>query len=232
MPGYPLADAVALWPMNLLRGIDIRDLSGNNNHGIFAAADPPRWINDYINFDAGVERIVVPHSNTIDFDTEGFFVTVCFRTTSVDYQYIVNKNYGGAGVEWYAIVMLTTGRVAFQIDDGAVLVNATSTVIVSNDGEWHIATGIRNTNTGNVELYIDGIICNIAPPDIAGSIANNGNLFIGCRADLLVTRDFTGDIRFVNIHHYVPQPSKVALSHQEPYCMYPENIMPEFGIVA
>ncbi len=226
MPGYPLADAAALWPMNSL-GDRIFDLSGNRNRGMFSVADPPRWIADYINFDVGVERILVLHNSTIDFATEAFFVTVCFRTTNVGNQYMISKNYGGVGVAWYAVI-INGGELSFQIDDGVTVSFAIESIKRFNDGEWHIVTGIRNTITGNMEIYIDGVIGDTANPDLTGSIANAGNLFIGCRADLHVTRDFVGDIRFVNIHHYSPEPSEIALSHREPYCMYPEKTGLEF----
>ncbi len=216
---------VGFWLFNEGSGNTVFDLSGNNSTGTFAAANPPRWQADYINFDSGVERILVPHKSVIDFSAEAFSIVMGFRTTSADNQYVINKNYGGSSVPWY-LLGIYLGKPNFIVDDGTTIaaVDADNTF---NDGEWHISAGVRNVSTGKIEIYVDGILAATPLTDNTGSVSNTGDLYIGCRADLNAGRDFTGDLKFVYIYNRVLLSGEVALLHREPFCMFGRVNRPE-----
>lgn len=202
----------AHWTMDSadISGTTLHDVSGNNDGTIHGASQTPGMINEALAFNGDGDYVKVPHSSSIDFADEDFSVSVWFKTTTGSvHNYILSKNYGGAGVKWYGINILPgTPTIKCYVDDGTnnSKVNTTGSY---NDGAWHHLVFVRDTTANKLIAYIDGG-WNAEVADMSGSIANTGALTIGARADLGTGRFFDGAIDDPRIYNYALSLSEVA----------------------
>ena len=218
---------VAWWTMDTadISGSTLYDVSGNNNDGtIYGAVSTPGIINEALSFNGTIDHVDVAHASSIDFADEDFSVSVWFKTLSVATRnYILSKNYGDEGVAWYGINILPDERaIICYVDDGVnnSMVNTTNSY---NDGAWHHLVFVRNTTTNKLIAYVDGE-WNAENTDISGSIANNGILTIGARADLETGRFFDGSIDDIRIYKYALTLEEVKTLYGIEYDIIIKNI--------
>lgn len=220
MPGHPLADAVGLWSMNSL-GNQVFDLSGNNHKGILVGATS--WSEGKFGFALlgdSVNTCVTLSSPVIAATSDFVFV---FWVNPSD-------SSGGNLATQYGVGQ--DGRLAFQ--HGANTVNKFKYFIAHAAGvnvdfesnntfladNWYQVIYRRDGNY--FSLYVDGVL--------EGSQIENGvSVYQGANTKMGI-RDGLTDHAI--LYNRALSATKRSLLYREPFCMFPEPIMREFGIAA
>jgi hypothetical protein len=131
---------------------DIRDYSGNSNHGINYGAN---WSNDSIGkslmFNGIDNYLQILSSNSLGLSNAIGSVSCQIKTTvsGVQRDILVKGT-----TTWWLLRLRTDGVVRVQLYDGATQLKRDSTKIV-NDGKWHLVTSTFR-NGESCYLYIDG----------------------------------------------------------------------------
>lgn len=227
MPGHPLADAIGLWPMNSL-GNKVFDSSGNGNIGIFTgdvswvtgkyglALDFP-GTNDYITFAhsqcfAFNDAFTIHLRGRVDTDFDGMFLYHYDPVTQdgyyIQYEDADNKIYGVVFVGGLAILCET--NVAITL------------------GQTYDITFVRDS-AGFCTLYLDAV-AQTDTDTLAGAIDSTDPIYLGCNR--VLAKDLDGQIEYVILYNRALFASEIDFLCREPFCMFSENIMPEFGIAA
>lgn len=233
MPGHLLADAVALWPMNSL-GNKVFDLSGNNNIGTFGAgAASPSWIDGKFGYElrfiaGNSQRVTIPDKDLFTFAGDFSLVTYVLHNISGGNQPLLNKSGGAGNREWQlGINTAQAQEIAFVIGNAA----GNWDLVMRRGGTlsagYHLIVGTLQGTTATI--YLDGI------QQGATGVYGGGNLKNTAQAVELgkaTTSYLSGRMCFSMIYPRALSLFETAQISREPFCMYPEMIMAELGIVA
>lgn len=211
-PFNPIAKKlVSAWFLNERGGVIAHDI--RNKFNATMDANAPRWIPEGLNFDSGVEFLSAPHNSLFNVGTKGITVTAKVRCTSAESMYVVNKNYGGGGVKWWALQVQNQAN--FYMDDGTTAVFAHGTSLINYPKKWHTITGVRDDN-GNLYIYVDGIDETETPVSQSNDCDSSNGIVIGGRYDESVARDFIGDIEYVMVFNEALTPNEVRALYIDP----------------
>ena len=140
---------------------------------------------------------------------------------------------GGSG-RWYAGKGLVDGETRENAADFGTALNAgkfslgignpdttlTSTIPI-NDGVWHHVVATRNSTTGIMQVFVDGVLNNSKNgpkgPRTATRNLRIGSIQTGCGAGF-----FKGAIDQVQIYDYVLTPSEVAYNYNHSRMLIPQ----------
>jgi hypothetical protein len=131
-------------------------------------------------------------------------VSSWFKTSDSGTQMVIvgrGHVYSSSLSSW-CIFRRTNNGIAVQLRSGSAYQYVLSTATTYNDGKWHNVFFTRETSSGNLKLYIDGVL---AAPTTTGvtSVLDNEtqNTYIG--ADTQPAEYFNGDIDEVAIWNKV-----------------------------
>ncbi len=230
MPGHPLADAAAIWPMSSL-GNKVFDLSGNN-YGMDFINSPiwsPGKFGSSILFDDGSSQYL-QRTDVLGITGYPFSFACWFNSNDQSVNNTLMAFCGDAGHPIFelrlrdpadsdVIALASDASVDFATSSSqwsantwshacGVFINGTSRAVYLNGGS-------KGTNTGESEYAVlDKFI-------IGGRIQDGASgLYM------------SGKIACAFVWNRALTDSEVALLYREPFCMFPETIMPEFGIAA
>lgn len=231
MPGRPLADAIGNWPMNSL-GNKIFDLSGNGNNGTLQnttvwtdGSYGPALEFDRLNAYVSIPVIsALPNWNT-------YTIVVYVNTTNSIHRMIaVSWGHGLTNTPYIILGKTFDNKLFFIHHDNA---GAGPTITASGptitDGKIHQLAIVRLAANSWI-AYVDGV--QIAT-DATNAGATTSNLTaIGVQIKGTPAYYWDDKIEMGSIYNRALTASEIALNNQDPFCMFPENIMPEFGIAA
>lgn len=197
---------VGLWGPGPAGGPLLYDKSGPDNNG--ALSTSATWAVDaergQVFHPISNSYAKVLHNSAIDFADVSFSVSLWFNATSISnaFNYILSKNFGGAGVKWYGLQILSDGTLQFTCDDGTDNVSVPTGAGFVSTGQWYHVVAVRAAApTDLMYLYVNGALENSIDSSAVGDTSNTGDLYLGIRADLDPNRDFNGlidDIRIYN----------------------------------
>lgn len=183
----PTLGLAGYWPFDG----NANDLSGNGNHGTVFGATPyfNRFgqANKAYKFDGVANKIVVPHSATIDMDNSSDFT---FSVWEKSYPGNLNaallikhfpnswNGYNFIGNSDNAGYCNTPGHIYFYVAAGAFQ-DACSDNSIMVDSSWHFLTGVYSSSANAVYFYVDGVL----QSDIGttgGTVSNTADLSFGC----------------------------------------------------
>lgn len=178
---------IGLWHFDEGIGLVAFDSSGNDIHGTLYG---PIWhlagmFGTALQFDH-VDYVEVLDNPILDFETDdSFSVEAWVKTTTKAHMIILAKR--NLADSWNDLYVLYGDynegivRAVFYLRESRspnISVYAKGTTDIS-DGEWHHVAGVRDTSTGHVSIYVDGIPYEEELGDPTGDISNAANLWIG-----------------------------------------------------
>ncbi len=232
MPGRPLADTVAIWPMNSL-GTKIFDLSGNGNTGteqVDSVWQPGKF--GTCRYFSGNDYIATPDSPVFDVGME-LTLSIWFNTTT-NMSFVRIFNHDASDYKYTLYITSDSGVLQFYVRTASGIFSAGNVDEGDGfyaDGIWHNLVGTYNGNfaTNNLKVYLDGVLLDTRSATNGGAIlAGDEGIQIGVTSTFF----FTGLLDIPSIYNRALSASEIEELYQEPFCMFPEPIMPEFGIVA
>ena len=163
-----------------------RDSSGNGFDGILV--NGPTWVDGIqekaLDFDGINDYVEVPDNNTLNFtENQSFTIGVWVRTSTGDDDTIVNKGQdsGFKDQPWYVLRILN-GKPEFRTHSDEPRDKSYNIIGDNkiNDGNWHHIAGVRNLETKNLYLFVDGKSATTpvdAPVDL--TLKSSDKLYIG-----------------------------------------------------
>jgi len=190
----------------------VADSSGNGNNGTSSINSniSNGWYGRARTFNGSNQVINVGNGSSLSPGSNSFTISAWIKTSSSTSQKIYAKDNCSSG-SLIQFDVQNTNIVRFQIGNSSrttSLVNSTSTVA---DGNWHHVVGMRDTASGTLKVYIDGVLDNSASDSIAGQSINNAvNATIG-RCGTFNTEVFNGSIDELRIYNTALTNSQVSL---------------------
>lgn len=231
MPGYPLADAVAFWPMNSLSD-KIFDLSGNDNVGIFGAgAASPSWVPGKFGSElklirASSQNIIVADKDLFTFAGDFSLVSYVLHNTAGGNQPILNKSGAAGNREWQlGINTAQAQEIAFVIGNAA----GNWDLVMRRGGKlsagYHLIVGTLQGTTATI--FLDGIQQGATGVYGGGGLKNTGqDVEIGG----VGAAYFDGRLCFSILFNRALLPSEIAQLYRELFCMFPEMMGTELMV--
>lgn len=148
-----------------------------------------------LNFDGVNDNVVIPHSSSINFNTnDNFTISLHVKipssnqpnTGAIDNS-ILEKVGSGAGYPYVIRYFNHTsgpgsnGKVYAARWNGSTAAVVTSAIAL-NDDSWHHIAFVKNGAT--LYLYVDGVLSSTTPDLTTGTTANTDPLYLGSRANL------------------------------------------------
>jgi len=212
--------------MNSL-GNKVFDLSGNgktgtlqgNTHWVLGKFGPALHCSE-----AGTS-ISVPHFPFYE-GIPAFSISLWAKSNTISLGEFLISNAGGGDDTFEFYIHGGNDNLTFQVWN---TLNETASgfatdAILGSDLDWHHFVGVFDSP--DVMVYLDSVIGNIIGNLSGNSQVTDNVLRIGYSSTNPVI------ISHVMIYNRALAASEIALLYREPFCMFPENIMPEFGIVA
>jgi len=165
-----------------------------------------------LSFDGNDDVVRVVESSTTDLGatTESYSVSAWIKTT-MDYSSngsVFSKN-DGTGAYPFDLYLNSSEFACFQISDGTNTPSACGSTAL-NDGNWHYLTGIRDTVTDKVYIYVDGTLINSATDTTTATAANDDDLSIGNAGASYTGADFNGTIDEVKFHDHARSAKQIV----------------------
>ncbi len=174
------------------------DLSGNNNNLLL---QNDAFVDSFgLNLDGTGDNGRISGSLT-NFDS--FTFSAWIRTTDTA-STIIRKGGTNGGDDYFPLVIfdITTGNLRLGV---SALENASDFTTITgstsiNDNDWHMVTGVRDTTSGYLYLYVDGVSDATPVSDgSSGTISPYHNLGIGAYyTDTNVADFFTGQMKIIS----------------------------------
>ena len=205
----------------------IIDQTGNHNATVistgpqlYADGAPDYAGGSALNFNpAGTNALSVPNDAALQnlfADGTSGTIEAMIRTTSADWQRLINKQQMGTSGYWY-LRLNNDGTLRFETVDttypssGFINRNLIGVTPV-NDGDWHHVALVvdSDTNPGqtDISVYVDYALDNHSLGSTVGDISNVADVLIGKRPDNV--RFFNGDIDFIKISDTALLPSEMV----------------------
>ena len=210
------------------------DLSGCRNTGnLHADTHPvPGRFGHALDFDGVGDYVDYPSLDLRSLITGAWVVRVKLNTVvsnkSIMQYYIDDANRGkififdsGLGVVF-----------AFNLRIGDVwVIRHYESTLVPVAGNWYQVAAVQNGS--NFKLYVNDIDQGVPGTDSGNWFGSIGNLWLARFDHSMGEQDgIDGVIDHAMIYSRELVQSGIAQPYREPFCMFPENIMPEFGISA
>lgn len=129
--------------------------SGSSSGAMSSADQVMGQIDGSLDFDGSDDRIVVPHSSSLNI-TGAFTLSGWFKAdTNMFNDGLIDKLGGISGKEGYRVVM-DGDRLEFRVGDGDTIKNAVGSTTGLNDNAWHHLAGVF-TPSASATLYLDAV---------------------------------------------------------------------------
>jgi hypothetical protein len=155
----------------------VADLSGNGHAGTLVA-DAAMTIEGIVLDGTGDCMLISPEITDIE------SITISAWIKSTDTKTIIRKGGTNAGSAYFPLwlVDLNANKLRFAVsaleDASDITLISSSTTV--NDGAWHMITATRNTITGYLNVYVDGVVDATPVADgTSGAISAYLPLYIG-----------------------------------------------------
>src|ERR1017187_9716986 len=130
------------------------------------------------------EIVVFPSNSFLDHTTDSFSVNYWFNALSQAGQWWcspIGKS-TGIGAGWIFLIDNTSDLLSFSIFDSTNNTASVGAKTSSDDGSWHMATGVVDRVAKLIHLYVDGVSVGSASIASIGSISNlNLPVWFGAR---------------------------------------------------
>ena len=161
----------------------IEDLSGNDNDGENHGAQPVEGIHGMALEYSGLDTwITIPDTPDLNFGEGESLTALCWAKIigppSGQGNLLAKYAVGAATTPFYGMFHNVSNQVhAYIRDAGGTLVDPWSQDVI-NDDEWHHLALVRDTDAGDVYLYVDGNL-DFEGADPTGDLSNDVPLSIG-----------------------------------------------------
>jgi hypothetical protein len=164
------------------------DSSGHSNNGHLGPNPPsngPQWYSELTKrgsallFDGADDYVEVPHSNTVDVDKDFTFEAWIKTAIAQTDSRIISKR---AWSNPWKELIIRNDKATITIGKGGIKgvdyleLSGTSSV---SDNKWHQIVGVRDSNTGKLFIYVDGMLEGQINDTINFSLKNTFPLTIG-----------------------------------------------------
>jgi len=157
-------------------GLTWYDLTSNSNNGTLVNGPTYDISNGSIVFDGINDYVDCGNNSTLDINK--LTISCWFKTTQTSFgtygAYLISKI--GTVRKWtYSLMMMPTGKIQFQKDDGInnPIITTTSSY---NDGSWY---NVNVSIDGAIRIYINGALVISGSDTTVNSTSNNNSLLIG-----------------------------------------------------
>lgn len=129
---------------------------------------------------------------SVSWGNSEFAVMVHFKTSSA---LTGRRVMVGKGTNFFTgwQLMLNNNRVRFLVEDAGGDSASAESSGTFNDGQWHVAVGVRDNDTDLIYLYVDGVLEDTASISSVDSLDNNNELFLGTIYQAGTPSQFSGD---------------------------------------
>ncbi len=161
----------------------IEDLSGNGNHGENHDAQPVEGIHGMaLEYSGATTWVSVADAPDLNFGEGEAFTAICWAKTmgppSGQGNILAKYDVNGGTTPFYGMFHNSNNQVhAYIRDGGEALLDLWSQDAI-NDDEWHHLALVRDTNVGDLYLYVDGNL-DSEGSDPSGDTSNDLPLVIG-----------------------------------------------------
>jgi hypothetical protein len=222
-----VAPPVAHWRFNETSGNIAHDTSANHNHGTLENMNDSAWTSgkygNGLAFDGVDDRVLVPHSPTIDFGDSDFAVCFWMNETPVSYehQYLVKGTIhayvGDPGTSTRYQIYYKNQTLRFAIDDGYVKSQLETSSSLFITGEWVHLAAVRDTVANEIRLYANADLAGVTA-DVTGDISQEENLCLGQANSLYAFPAIGGLIDDVRIYDFALTQAQIAsvMANEDP----------------
>jgi hypothetical protein len=218
------SDPILLWHFDESSGTTAHDSAGPYNSPVYGGATwTPGKSNNALYFDGANDYVRGPAISLNSFSV-AFWVKTTMSPLSSTGWWNGNGMVDAETREYvndWGTSLIDNGKVAFGVGNyyPEPTITIKSTTLV-NDGVWHFITGTRDRLTGQLLLYVDGLL---EAQGIGGRNALNSIQFIGVgnnSSDVLDNDEwFQGTIDEVMIYDRVLLPTEISTMVPEPATM-------------
>jgi hypothetical protein len=218
IPAGSFSDTVAVWHYDETSGNNVFDSSPYGNHGSATGTTiVPGRFGHARSFSGSYNYVYVPYPGTSSMNfgpSQSFTIRAWFNTTQTDTGEIIRR--GLAPVPGFALRILD-GHVQGIVgnrEDGFppdTLLRINSTRSDYNDGQWHVATLVRDRSVGRIYLYVDDQLA--APPmndNFPYPLSNDRPLTMGAWENFVRPTFYNGLLDEVSIMKGARHPVVVA----------------------
>jgi hypothetical protein len=208
------------WSMEDGRGDKVTDFSGRGNTGTLTnfalSTTTSNWNSGAqcargacLNFDGANDYVTSTASGIANLSA--FTVSTWFKTTTTANSDMFS-NGSSASLGPYIRITINrfaaTGRVTFELRDDAGASPIAISTNAYNDGNWHHAVAVRNTNTDH-KLYIDGVqVGSDVATTIGATTVDRQCIGVLCRTSN--SAYFTGSIDEVRVYSRALSPAEIT----------------------
>ncbi len=142
------------------------DSSGNGNNGKSCPSTTGPYggtvgkIGGAVTFDGSDDYIAVPSSTSLNLATNMTVSAWVKSSDTTNSSRLIISKWNGGGAKNYWFGRLFDRTIGFQVDGGGQNVFTPDTTVV--DGNWHLVTGVADSKSKKLYLYIDGKLANSA----------------------------------------------------------------------
>ncbi len=215
---------VGWWPLNIGQGNAAPDLSGNGNDGQFNGL--VSWSQpDYaMSFDGQSGYVSIPNSAALNSGTVtvNLWFNPALYGNGRDGASVPNPasgatsvivGHGYPGMWWFEYG--DNGYLYWSVDANTIP-TALATNATPQLNRWYMLTGIFNASSGELDLYVDGVLVGTGNTDGASVIPDMNNLlFSGINNASLTGGHFDGKLANVQVYDSVLSPGDVQLLYQQ-----------------
>jgi hypothetical protein len=217
---------IGWWKFDEGSGSIAYDSAGDNDGTIYGATWTTGQINGALSFDGVNDYVDCGSDSSLNVGglSSSYSVSAWFKTVATTQKLIVSKKASadtGLMPIFLDINGAVEGQVRFAVRDSDGIFRAIETSASTyNDGNWHHAVGIRDTNADEIKIIIDGNNITSEQDLTDSSMAVNAPFYIGVMNNPGMTAYFDGTIDDVRVYDR-------ALSAEEIFQLYREGLGPK-----
>ncbi len=161
---------------------DKLNINDGNCSGSTCPADTTGMNNGALYFDGIDDKVLIPDNYSLNFGNAlNFTVETWIKTsqTGTGNKVFLGK-YNPGSTSWWLGMNVNDGFARFSFRSSAndiYEVAGTSNII---DGNWHHIVGVKNFDTGEMKIYVDGILENTISATFNGDFSGTNPLSFGC----------------------------------------------------
>ncbi|MCW1949439.1 MAG: DUF2341 domain-containing protein [Candidatus Shapirobacteria bacterium] len=216
------ASPIAEWKFDEGIGTSITDTSGNNKTAILSGSNTSIWTQGKIGKAANFNGTnnFYETSSAINFGSNSFTIETWYKSPGVTstYNTAIISNYKDATtpcaqLHIYGTSDASAGKAFINIRDASGNNNNIYSTNRVDDGLWHHLAAVRDTQTGNIYLYVDG---KLDKPGVGtsnvGSVDSGQNIILGSGH---LGRFTVAQMDQARIYNYARTPAQIAYDYNK-----------------